>query len=131
MRNTGSVSPKAKHVLARDHLDLAREQVDEAHLGVAATLLLHAAEAAIDALAEQNGIETNPTHWRREQIVAELNQRGIGSSDDAELIRLLNAERKGYAYDGDDPDFNDDSVEEVMQRVEALVTAAEKAWSDA
>lgn len=124
------MSPKAKHVLARDHLDLAREEVAEEHLGVAATLLLHAAEAAIDALAERNGIETNPTHWRREQIVAELNQRGIGSSDDGSLIRLLNAERKGYAYDGDDPDFDDDSVESIVLRVEALVVAAEKAWSD-
>ncbi|HEX5761947.1 MAG TPA: hypothetical protein VFY04_02390 [Solirubrobacterales bacterium] len=102
------MSPKAKHVLARDHLDLA-------------------------SMPSQSGVGSRPIPltWRREQIVAELNQRGIGSSDDAELIRLLNAERKGYAYDGDDPDFDDDSVEEIMQRVETLVTAAEKAWSDA
>jgi hypothetical protein len=131
VRDTLVMSPKAKHVLARDHLDLAREETENGHLGVAATLLLHAAEAAIDALAEQNGIETNPTHWRREEIVAELNARGIGSSDDGDLIRLLNTERKGYAYDGDDPDFHGDTVDGILARVEALVIAAEEAWSGA
>jgi HEPN domain-containing protein len=70
------MSPKAKHVLARDHLNLAREEIEEGHLGLAATLLLHAAEAAIDALAERNGIETSPTHWRRREIVAELERTG-------------------------------------------------------
>jgi HEPN domain-containing protein len=125
------MSPKAKHVLARDHLDLAREEIEEGHLGIAATLLLHAAEAAIDALAERNGIEINPTHWRRGEIVAELNERGIGSSGDGDLIRLLNEERKGYAYDGDEPDFSGDTAEQMAVRVEALVVTAEEAWSGA
>lgn len=125
------MSPKAKHVLARDHLDLAREEIDGGHIGLAATLLLHAAEAAIDALAEQNGIETSPTHWRRGEIVAELNERGIGSSDDGDLIRLLNEERKSYAYDGDEPEFNGDTAEQIAARVEDLVAAAEEARSDA
>ncbi len=125
------MSPKAKHVLARDHLDLAREEIDEDHLGVAATLLLHAAEAAIDSLAEKNGIETSPTHWRRGEIVAELNELGIGASDDADLIRVLNEERKAYAYDGDEPEFSGDTVEHMAARVEALVVAAEEAWSGA
>lgn len=125
------MSPKAKHVLARDHLDLAREEIEEDHLGVAATLLLHAAEAAIDSLADKNGIQTNPTHWRRGEIVGELNERGIGSSDDGDLIRLLNVDRKAYAYDGDDPDFSGDNVEDIAERVEALVVAAEEAWSGA
>jgi HEPN domain len=125
------MSPKAKYVLARDHLDLAREEIEEGHLGVAVTLLLHAAEAAIDALAEQNGFETSPTHWRRAEIVAELNERGIGSSADSDLIRLLNEERKGYAYDGDEPEFRGDTVDHISARVEALVIAAEEAWSGA
>jgi hypothetical protein len=125
------MSPKAKHILARDHLDLANEEIGEGHIGLAATLLLHAAEAAIDALAERNGIETNPTHWRREEIVGELSDRGIGSRDDAELIRILNAERKGYAYDGDEPDFHGDAVDDIFARVQVLVVAAEAAWGDA
>lgn len=125
------MSPKAKHVLARDHLDLAWQEIDESHLGIAATLLLHAAEAAIDALAERNGIKTSPTHWRRGEIVAELNERGIGSSDDGDLILLLNEERKGYAYDGDEPEFSGDTAEHIATRVEALVVAAEEAWSGA
>jgi HEPN domain len=125
------MSPKAKHVLARDHLDLALEEIDGGHVGLAATLLPHAAEAAIDALAEQNGIETSPTHWRRREIVAELNQRGIGSSDDGDLIQLLNEERKGYAYDGDEPEFNGDTAEHIATRVERLVVSAEEGWSNA
>jgi len=70
-------------------------------------------------------------HWRRGEIVAELNERGIGSSDDGELILLLNEERKGYAYDGDEPEFSGDTAEHVAARVEALVVAAEEAWSGA
>ena len=66
-----------------------------------------------------------------EQIVAELNELGIGSSDDADLIRVLNEERKGYAYDGDEPEFSGDTVEHMAARVEALVVAAEEAWSGA
>jgi hypothetical protein len=125
------MSPKAKYVLARDHLDLAQEEIGDGHLGIAATLLLHAAEAAIDALADKNGIKTDPTHWRREAIAAELNERGIGSSSDGALIRLLNEERKAYAYDGDEPEFSGDAVEDIAERVEALVVAAEEAWSNA
>jgi hypothetical protein len=87
----------------------ARE-IEEGHLGVAVTLLLH---------------------WRRAEIVAELNERGIGSSADSDLIRLLNEERKGYAYDGDEPEFRGDTVEHISARVEALVIAAEEAWSGA
>jgi hypothetical protein len=46
------------------------------------------------------------------------------------LIRLLNDERKSYAYDGDEPEFRGDSVEDISARVEALVLAAEEAQSD-
>ena len=63
------------------------------------------------------------------KIVAELNKRGIGSSDDGDLIRLLNVDRKAYAYDGDDPQFSGDKVEDIVERVAALVVAAEEAWS--
>lgn len=122
------MSPKAKHVLARDHLDLARGEVQESHLGLVATLLLHAAEAAIDSLAERHGISISPTHWRREEIVHELHERKVLAHDESALIRALNAERKAYAYDGDEPDFGEDGVEGVIGRVEALVVAAEEAW---
>jgi hypothetical protein len=60
-----------------------------------------------------------------------LNERGIGSSEDGDLIQLLNQERKGYAYDGDEPEFSGDSAEHVATRVEALVVAAEESWSSA
>jgi hypothetical protein len=124
------MSPKAKHVLARDHLDLAREENEEGHLGLVATLLLHSAEAAVDALAERNAIEASPTHWRRMEIVRELHDRGLLASDDGALLGSLNAERKAYAYDGDEPDFDGEDIEDIVARVEALVVAAEEAWSD-
>lgn len=122
-----SMSPKAKHVLARDHLDLAREEATEGRLGIAATLLLHAAEAAVDSLAERHAIATSPTHWRREEIVRELHQRGVLAGDDGRLLRKLNEERKAYAYDGDEPDFGGEDIDDVVARVEALVVAAEEA----
>lgn len=122
------MSPKAKHVLARDHIDLAKEEAEESHLGLVATLLLHAAEAAVDSLAERHGIETSPTHWRRGEIVSELHERGVLATDDGELLRLLNAQRKAYAYDGDEPDFEGEDVEDIAARVELLVVAAEEAW---
>jgi hypothetical protein len=50
------VSPKEKRKLARDHLLLAREESDDGRLGPATTMLLHALEAAIDALAAGEGI---------------------------------------------------------------------------
>ena len=106
------MSPKAKHVLARDHLALAMQEAEEAHLGLVATLLLHAPEAAVDALAERHDIATSPTHWRRKEIIEELYKRGVLERDD-----------------GDDPDFDGENVDDVMARVEALVVAAEEAWS--
>jgi hypothetical protein len=123
------MSPKAKHVLARDHLELARQEADEARLGLVVTLLLHSAEAAVDSLAEHHQIETSPTHWRRKEIVRELYGRGVLQRDDGDLLQALNAERKAYAYDGDDPDFDADDLDEIMARVEALVIASEGAWS--
>lgn len=123
------MSPKAKHVLARDHLELAAQEAEEAHLGLVATLLLHAAEAAVDALAERHDIATSPTHWRRKEIIEELYERGVLERDDGDLLQSLNAERKAYAYDGDQPDFDGENVDDIMARVEALVVAAEEAWS--
>jgi hypothetical protein len=119
------MSPKDKHVLARDHLDLAREEADDERLGSAATMLLHAVEAAIDALAADNGIATNPTHWRRADIAKELHAKGILPADESGLIRMLNEERKRFAYEGDEPTFGGDGFESVFEQVEAVVVAAE------
>jgi hypothetical protein len=125
------MSPKANHVLARDHLDLAPEEMEEGRLGLVATLLLHAAEAAVDSLAERHGIATSPTHWRRGEILEDLHRRGVLPTDDGSLLRSLNDERKAYAYDGDEPDFGEEALDDIVARVEALVAAAEEPRSDA
>ena len=125
------MSPRAKHEVARDHLDLARDEAEEGHLGVVATFLLHASEAALDALADAHDISRSPTHWRREQIANELETTDVLESEDtAELVRLLNQQRKAYAYDGDEPDFGGQHAEDVIARVEELVEAAEEAVDD-
>jgi hypothetical protein len=119
------MSPKDKKELARDHLGLASAEAEDGRLGPATTMLLHAVEAAIDALAEQRGIRTSPTHWRRGEIAAELYRAGVLPADESGLIRLLNEERKRFAYEGDEPDFGKDSFGEIYARVEAIVGAAE------
>lgn len=117
---------RPKRELARDHLDLALEELEEENLGLVATLLLHSAEAAIDALAEDNTIATSPHHWRRAEIVKELEQDGKLASDDAaDLVRVLNQDRKAYAYDGEEPSFGGEDVQDIVARVEELVEAAE------
>jgi hypothetical protein len=52
-------------------------------------------------------------------------------TDDASLLRSLNEERKAYAYDGDEPDFGKEALDDIVARVEALVAAAEEPRSDA
>lgn len=123
--------PRPKKELARGHLDLALEELGEEHLGLVVTLLLHSAEAAIDALAEDNGIATSAHHWRREEIVGELEQKGVlESNDGANLVRILNEDRKAYAYDGEEPSFAGGDVHEVVARVEVLVETAEGSASN-
>ncbi len=125
------VVPRPKRELARGHLDLAVEELEEENLGLVVTLLLHSSEAAIDALAEDHCIATSAHHWRRAEIVEELEQRGVvDSSDGANLVRMLNEERKAYAYDGEEPTFGGGDALDVIARVEALVAAAEEAAPD-
>lgn len=119
------MSPKDKATLARDHLNLARDEADDERLGPAATMLLHAIEAAIDALADRYGIATSPHHWRRGEIARELSTRGVLEADESGLIGLLNEQRKGFAYDGDDPDFGGEDFDSIYRRVETIVEAAE------
>lgn len=122
---------RPKRALAREHLNLALEELEEENLGLVATLLLHSAEAAIDALADDNSIPTSPQHWRRGEIVEELEQKGVLESDDgASLVQILNEDRKAYAYDGEEPSFGGDDVQEIVARVEELVEAAEASGAD-
>ncbi|HVD37378.1 MAG TPA: hypothetical protein VNC15_00950 [Solirubrobacterales bacterium] len=55
------MSPKKKSVLAREHLQVAREDLDEERMGQALNALFYTAEAAVVALAEANQIDTKRT----------------------------------------------------------------------
>ncbi len=120
------MSPKEKRKLARDHLELARDEADDARLGPATTMLLHAVEAAIDAPADDHEIPTSPHHWRRGEIARELHAKGVLPADESGLIGLLNEQRKGFAYDGDEPDFGGDDLDSIYRRVAAIIEAAER-----
>ncbi len=94
---------------------------------VGVTFLHLAAEAAIVALAELNGIPTERQHWRKGEAATELHTRGILSTDLGPVLELLNQARKDAGYEGEDPDFGDWTSEELVSAVEDAVHTAEGA----
>ncbi|MBK5219212.1 MAG: hypothetical protein JJE35_05430 [Thermoleophilia bacterium] len=50
-------------------------------------------EAAIDALAEEQGIAIDEKHWRRSEAATQLNEKGVLPKDLSGLHRLLEEER--------------------------------------
>jgi hypothetical protein len=57
------MSPKPKAQLAREHLDRALPAVTAEDFTEAVAWLFAALEAAIVAVAEQHGIDTQKQHW--------------------------------------------------------------------
>jgi hypothetical protein len=90
-----------------------------------------AAEAAIVALAELQGIATERQHWRKGQAATELHTRGILSTDLGPILELLSQARKDAGYEGEDPDFGDWTSEELLSTVEDTVEIAEQATHSA
>lgn len=82
-------------------------------------------EAAIDALAEKHGIAIEEKHWRRAGAAAELHQNGVLPKDLSDLHELLNEERKGMFYEGEDPDLGDLTIEDALIEIETAVETAE------
>lgn len=82
-------------------------------------------EAAIDALAANRGIAIEEKHWRRDEAAKSLHALGVLPKDLSELHRSLNETRKGVFYDGEDPDFDDISMDDVLADIEGAVAAAE------
>ncbi len=93
---------------------------------VGVTFLYLAAEAAIVALSELNGIATERQHWRKAQAATELQTRGVLATDLSPVLELLNQARKDVAYEGEDPDFGSWSPEELLSAVEGVVSRAEE-----
>jgi hypothetical protein len=91
-------------------------------------MFLHlAAEAAVVALSELQGIATERQHWRKGQAATELHTRGILSTDLGPILELLNQARKDAGYEGEDPNFGDWTPEDLLNIVENAVQTAEKA----
>lgn len=121
------MSPQSKASLAREHLSRAGTAFAAGDL-VAGVMFLHlAAEAAVVALAELQGIATERQHWRKGQAATELHTRGILSTDLGPILELLNQARKDAGYEGEDPDFGDWTSEELLSTVENAVETAERA----
>lgn len=119
------MSPKPKHVLAKEHAESAREDVEAGREKDAVNAMFYAAEAAIVALADREGIDTKQRHGLKADAATELYKQGVLDEDFGPLLRQLNQARKDVWYEGDDPEFNT-SIEDVLAQVETLVEAAEQ-----
>ena len=120
------MSPKAKVLLAREHLERALPAVAAEDYTEAVTWLFASLEAAVAALAEQNGATIEPKHWRKAEVAEDLFKKGALDKDLAPALRTLNEARKEAVYDGEEPELDGQSLEELAADVEAAVDLAEQ-----
>lgn len=118
------MSPKAKHELAREHLETARQDIAGGDEKEAINALFYAAEAAVVAIADAHGVDTKRSHRLKADAASELHARNVLAHDFGPLIRQLNQARKDVWYEGEEPEL-DQSVEEILNDVETLVAEAE------
>jgi HEPN domain len=123
------MSPHSKAVLAREHLTRASTAFEAGDPVVGVTFLHLAAEAAIVALSDRNGIVTERQHWRKAEAATELHTRGVLSTDLSPILELLNQARKDAGYEGEEPDFGDWTTENLLSAVEDAVKIAEETTS--
>jgi hypothetical protein len=121
------MSPESKVDLAREHLTRASTAFEAGDPVVGVTFLHLAAEAAVVALSDRNGIATERQHWRKAEAATELHTRGVHSTDLSPILELLNQARKDAGYEGEDPDFGDWTSESLLSAIEDVVQTAEKA----
>lgn len=119
------MSPKARHELAREHLQRGVAGVAAGDSTEAVTWLFLALEAAIVAVADRHGVDTQKQHWKKAGAAAELHRNGVLPRDVSSTLRLLNEARKVTAYEGDEPDLEGQSLEDIAAEVEAAVVLAE------
>jgi uncharacterized protein (UPF0332 family) len=118
------VSPKDKRKLAREHLEAAQTAVTDERSNDAVNALFYAGEAAVVALAEQEGIATKQHHGLKADAASELHKKGVLAEDYGLVLRMLNQARKDIWYEGEEPELDGD-LEDVLVEVEQLVEAAE------
>jgi hypothetical protein len=85
--------------------------------------MFYAAEAAVVAIADREGIDTKQHHGLKADAATALYQSGVLGEDFGPLSRELNRVRKAVWYEGDEPEFDTD-IEDVFAQVEDLVTVA-------
>lgn len=119
------MSPKVKVQVAREHLTKAQDEAAGGDVRDALQWSFASLEAAIDALAETRGIAIDRKHWKRAEAAKSLHAQGALPQDLSELHRTLNEARKGVFYEGEEPDFGDISIDDVLADVEDAVAAAE------
>jgi uncharacterized protein YutE (UPF0331/DUF86 family) len=117
------VSPKAKVEIAREHLAKAQEELNGDYRD-AIQWAFASLEAAIDALAAEEGIAIDQQHWKRTDAARELHQKGVLPSDLSDLHRELNLLRKAIFYDGEELEEDGFSVEDAVVEVETVVEVA-------
>ena len=116
---------KPKHEIAREHFELALKDIEAGDERGAVSALFYAAEAAIVAVADAHGVDTKQNHRMKADAASELHSSGVLHENCGPLLRTLNQERKDVWYEGEDPDFGDETLEDVAERVRDLIEAAE------
>ena len=120
------MTSKPKVEVARQHLTKAQEEADGGDLRDAVQWAFAALEAAIDALAEPQGIAIDEKHWKRAAAAKELHERGILPKDLSELHQELNHLRKGVFYEGEDLDAEEIEIGNMLGDIERAVAIAER-----
>lgn len=120
------MSPRAKHELAREHLDRGLSGVTSGDTTEAVAWLFLSLEAAIVSVAEKHGLDTKKQHWKKAEVAEDLYKKGVLPHDFSDTLRLLNEARKVATYEGDEPDLEGQSLEDIAADVESAVELAER-----
>jgi hypothetical protein len=119
------VSPRAKHELAREHLDRGLAGLTASDTTEAVAWLFLSLEAAIVSVGDKHGLDPKKQHWRKAEVAEELYKQGVLPHDYSGTLRLLNEARKVATYEGDEPDLEGQSLEDIAAAVEGAVELAE------
>jgi hypothetical protein len=120
------VSPRAKHELAREHLDRGLAGVSANDATEAVAWLFLSLEAAIVSVADKHGMDTKRQHWKKAEVAKDLYLHGALPQDFSSILQLLNEARKVATYEGDEPELEGQSLEDIAADVETAVELAEQ-----
>jgi hypothetical protein len=71
------------------------------------------------------GVSIPPKHWRKAEIAEQLFTEGHVKHDFGPVLKILNDARKEAIYEGEEPDLDGQSLEDVAADVETAVELAE------